>query len=124
MTTLTLSPLSHTWLVDLDGTVLKNSGYLHGGDELLPGVRAFWDRIPDGDWIILLTARDQADRDATLAFIDAQGIRYDQAIFGLPSGERVLINDTKPRGLVTALALAVVRDGGLGGYEIEIDPER
>jgi hypothetical protein len=123
VTSLRLSPLSHTWLVDLDGTVLKHNGYLEGGDVLLPGVRAFWDRIPAGDWILLLTARDEADRPATLAFLEAQGLRFDQAIFGLPVGERVLINDAKPDGLVTALAVSVVRDGGLAGCEVEIDPE-
>jgi hypothetical protein len=120
---LRLSGLGHTWLIDLDGTVLKNSGYLKGGDELLPGVREFWASLPKDDVILLLTARDEVDRPATLAFIEAQGLRFDQAIFGLPSGERVVINDTKPRGLVTALAVPVVRDEGLAGVAFEIDAE-
>jgi hypothetical protein len=118
-----LSPLGHTWLIDLDGTVLKHNGYLQGGDELLEGVCAFWSRIPADDHVILLTARDEVDRVATLDFLTAQGLRFDQAIFGLPVGERILINDAKPNGLVTALAVSVVRDAGLAGLEIEVAQE-
>jgi len=123
MTGLHLSPLGHTWLIDLDGTVLKHNGYLQGGDVLLDGARAFWDRIPADDAIILLTARDEVDRAATLAFLEAQSLRFDQAIFGLPVGERILINDVKPNGLVTALAVSVVRDAGLADLQVEVEPE-
>ena len=33
--TLTLSPLGHTWILDLDGTIVKHDGYLTGWEELL-----------------------------------------------------------------------------------------
>lgn len=41
MTRLSLSSLPHTWLIDIDGTLLKHNGYKEGGDELLEGVLDF-----------------------------------------------------------------------------------
>jgi len=122
MTRLVLSPLGHTWLIDIDGTVLAHNGHLQGCERLLPGVEAFWARIPAGDHIVLMSARTEAEREATLAVIAAAGLRYDQALFGLPHGERILVNDSKPSGLVTALAAPLPRDAGPGGVEVIIDP--
>lgn len=113
-----LSRLDHTWLIDIDGTVLAHNGHLTGQDELLPGVRAFWAQIPPGDRIVLLSARKAEERVQTLASFHSAGLRFDDALFGLPTGERILINDTKPAGLVTALAMPVSRDGGLAHLNV------
>lgn len=118
--TMALSRLGHTWLIDIDGTLLKHNGYKAGGDELLPGVQAFWQSIPANDCIILLSAREECYRAMTLDFLRAAGLRFDQAIFGLPHGERLLLNDTKPRGLQTAIALNLERDAGLTGLAFTI----
>jgi hypothetical protein len=120
--TLKLSPLPHTWLIDLDGVVAAHNGHLTGPDTLLPGAEAFWAAIPEGDTIILMSARAEAYREASLAFLAAQGLRVDIALFDLPTGERILINDMKPSGLKTAHAINLARDEGLGGVPIEIDP--
>lgn len=117
-----LSTLAHTWLIDVDGTVLAHNGHLQGEDRLLPGVAEFWSRIPVADTIILLSARKESERAVTLGFIDAHGLRYDQAIFGLPTGERILLNDSKPSGLVTAVSIPLYRDVGLGGVSVSLDP--
>ncbi len=122
MTAIVVSALPHTWLIDIDGTVLAHNGYLEGPDVVLPGVEAFWAAIPPEDCIILLSARAEEMRQRTLAALDAAGLRYDQAVFGLPKGERILINDDKPGGLVTALAVPLARDAGLGGLSLTIDP--
>jgi hypothetical protein len=122
MTGIVVSRLAHTWLIDVDGTLLSHNGYLHGQDRLLPGVTEFWRQIPDGDMIILLSARAEEVRDGCLAVLDGAGLRYDHVLFGLPKGERVLINDRKPGGLVTALAVSVARDAGLAELEVTIDP--
>jgi hypothetical protein len=114
MIDLSLSSLPHTWIIDIDGTILKNNGHKEGhGDQLLCGVRDFWKRIPVEDTIILVSAREELYAEATLDFLRSNGLRYDQYIFGLPKGERILINDTKPSGLDTALAINVKRDQGL-----------
>jgi hypothetical protein len=121
---LTLSALPHTWLIDLDGTVLRHNGHLTGGDELLPGVLEFWATLPAQDAIVLLSAREPSQAAATLAVLDAHGLRYDHALFGLPKGERVLINDRKPSGLPTACAINLRRDEGLRPLRWSIDPQR
>lgn len=113
MKKLRISSLAHLWLIDVDGTMLKHNGHKMGGDELLPGVRNFWASIPEDDVIILLSARTHEEMPATLAFLDAQEIRYDHALFGMPKGERIVINDGKPGGLSTAVAVNVKRDEGL-----------
>jgi hypothetical protein len=118
MKTLVLSKLPHTWLIDIDGTILRHNGYIEEGDKLLPGVKDFWNLIPSQDTIILLSARPEIERAPTLAFVERHGLRVDNAIFGLPKGERVLINDVKPRGLETAVALNLPRDQGLGGLDL------
>ncbi|MDB5430668.1 MAG: hypothetical protein JWP35_1784 [Caulobacter sp.] len=119
----TLSALAHTWLIDLDGVVCPHNGHLRGDDSLLPGAEAFWAAIPDGDTIILLSARAEAHKAAALALLAAHGLRVDHALFGLPTGERILINDAKPSGLVTALAVNLGRDEGLGGVVVEVSPD-
>ena len=60
--------------------------------------------------IILLTARSSEVRDMTEKFLRENNIRYDHIIFDVPVGERILVNDNKPSGLVTALAIERTRD--------------
>ena len=55
---LRLSCLGHTWLIDLDGTIVKHNGYkIDGVDSLLDGAKAFIESIPEGDKILFLTSR-------------------------------------------------------------------
>lgn len=116
-----ISTLGHTWLVDIDGTILEHNGYISGEEKLLPGVKEFWDKIPSQDFIILLTARPQSQWKQTLDFIKEQGLRFDHAIFNLPTGERILINDMKPSGLDTAIGINIERNIGLSNLKIELD---
>ena len=120
MKRLALSLLPHTWIIDLDGTVLRHNGYKLGSDELLPGVERFLDSIPPSDFIIFISAREEEFKEQTVDFLDKCNIRYDTVIFGVPSGERILINDIKPSGLLTAHAINVIRDSGLGELAISI----
>lgn len=106
------SNLAHTWFVDLDGTILKHNGHKNPPEELLPGVHDLWNEIPPDDCIILVSARDIQYKDSTLEFINLCGLRYNHAIFNVPMGERIVVNDTKPNGLGTALAWNVLRDSG------------
>jgi len=117
--TLRLSTLSHTWLIDMDGVVCPHNGHLRGDQGLLPGVRELWASIPTTDRIVLLSARGAEHEAATLALMAAEGLRVDHALFGLPVGERILINDIKPGGLLTAVAVNLIRDEGLGGVVVE-----
>lgn len=108
-----LSSLGKTWLIDVDGTIVKHNGHLDGQDELLEGVKEFFAKISKKDKIILLTARQKRYRRRLVSFLARQGIRYDQIIFDMPHGERILINDKKDSGLKTAYAINKGRDSGL-----------
>lgn len=107
------SGLPRTWILDLDGTILEHDGYLNSGDRVLPGVKEFYQRLPKTDTIVILTARDHSVRSMTIDFLKSQGIWYSVILFGMPVGERILLNDQKPAGLITAIAVSLKRDQGL-----------
>lgn len=118
MTELTLSCLPKTWVIDIDGVILRHNGYKTSGETLLPGVQKFWKQISEEDFVILLTARPKEMREATLELITHYGLRYNVAVFNVPTGERICINDKKPSGLLTSYAMNLVRDEGLSEIEV------
>lgn len=106
-----LSTLSKTWIFDLDGTLLKHNGYkIDGQDTLLLGVKEYLDTILPEDRVIFLTSRTEEYRESTVKFLADSGIRYDEILFNMPMGERILVNDRKPSGLDMALAFNLDRD--------------
>lgn len=106
-----LSTLAKTWIFDLDGTIVKHNGYkLDGRDTLLPGAKAYLDALPDEDRVLILTSRTEEYREETLRFLKENGIHYDEILFGMPMGERILVNDRKPSGLDMAMAVNLDRD--------------
>jgi len=113
-----------TFLIDIDGTLVKHRGNLHRmtieEPEVLPDVvEKFLKWRKDGHYIVLTTARAQGARYITEKQLAKLGIFYDRLIMGLTNGPRVLINDTKPDGVQTAFAYSIERDAGLG--EVDID---
>lgn len=119
MTTLRLSTLPKTWLFDVDGTLVIHNGHLRPqGDELLPGVKEFFASLPAQDAVVLLTARKKELGPALEAFLTANGIRYDAILYGMPAGERILVNDCKPSGLLTAVAVNKKRDDELSIHTV------
>lgn len=106
-----MSTLPKTWILDLDGTVVKHNGYkIDGEDSLLPGAKEYIDAIPADDRVVILTSRTDEYRDSTLRFLKEKGIRYDDILFNMPMGERIVINDRKPSGLDMAYAVNLDRD--------------
>lgn len=106
-----LSPLGKTWILDLDGTLVKHNGYkLDGHDTLLPGTEEFLKNITPEDMVIIVTSRKENVREETLAFLEQNHIRFDHIIWNAPYGERIVVNDKKPSGLSTAVAVNVERD--------------
>ena len=119
--TINLSPLGHTWILDIDGTIVKHNGYkIDGVDTLLDGAAEFLAGIPEGDMIIFVTSRAEEYRGLTVDFLRKNHIRYDHIIFGAPYGERILINDRKTSGLDMSVAVNTERDLFLT-QEFEID---
>ena len=110
----TLSSLGHTWILDLDGTLVKHNGYkIDGEDSFLEGAEAFLASIPAKDMVIILTSRTEDFRKQTEEFLLGHGVRYDVILYNVPYGERILINDDKPSGLLMAVALGKERNSGL-----------
>ena len=108
---LNLSTLSKTWIFDLDGTLVKHNGYkLDGMDTLLEGVKEYLENIPREDKVIILTSRTEEYREATIAFLRRHCIRYDEILFHMPMGERIVVNDRKPSGLDMAVAMNIDRN--------------
>lgn len=108
---LMLSTLPKSWIFDLDGTILKHNGYrLNGTDTLLEGAKEYLDAIPKEDKIIILTSRTEEYKKQTVDFLKKNQIRFDELLFHMPLGERILVNDRKPSGLDMAIAVNMDRD--------------
>ena len=108
---LVMSTLPKTWVLDLDGTLVKHNGYLtEGRDVLLPGALEFLSNVREGDLVVFLTSRKESYKELTEAFLREEGIPFDQIMYGVPFGERILVNDAKPSGLQMAFALNGTRD--------------
>lgn len=111
---LELSTLAKTWILDIDGTLVKHNGYkIDGHDTLLDGVKEFFEKISSDDKVVLLTARQEKYLPALKEFLKANNIRYDYLLTDMPMGERILVNDRKPSGLDMAFAINKNRDENL-----------
>ena len=100
-----------TWIFDLDGTLVKHNGYLiDGEDTLLDGVKDFFNKLSPDDYVLILTARSSKYREQTIRFLHKNDLHYNQIIFDMPKGERILINDIKPQGLKCSIAINTTRD--------------
>ena len=111
---LNLSNLGHTWLLDLDGTIVKHNGYLiDGKDSFLPGAKEFLRALPKTDMVVFLTSRKEKYREITEQFLDENEVSYDHIIYDVPYGERILVNDDKPSGLKMSYAVKKKRDAEL-----------
>lgn len=118
---LKISTLNHTWILDFDGTLVEHNGYKTGTDKFLPGAKEFLQSIPKEDLILIMTAREKEAREKTVRFLAENNIRYNEILFEMPMGERILINDDKPSGLRCAYAITPKRNQGLQNLEIVID---
>lgn len=106
-----LSTLPKTWIFDLDGTIVKHNGYiLDGTDTLLDGAKEYLESIPKEDTILIFTSRTEEYRQITLDFLREHEIRFDEILFHMPMGERIVVNDRKPSGLDMAIAVNVNRN--------------
>ncbi len=108
---LTLSSLPKTWILDVDGTIVKHNGYkIDGYDTLLDGVRDFFDGLNSKDKVILLTERKNKDIKNSKCFLKKNNIRYDIILTDIPVGERIVVNDNKLSGLQCAYSISKKRD--------------
>lgn len=120
---LEFSPLSKTWILDVDGTLVKHNGYkIDGHDTLLAGVSEFFQNLSANDKVVLLTARKEEHLQALKDFLAQNNIRYDALLTDMPMGERILVNDRKPSGLDMSFAINKDRDASFDvAYKINND---
>ena len=119
---LEMSCLSKTWFFDVDGVLVKHNGYLNGGDIWLDGAVEFLKNLSQEDKIILTTSRQQEDLNWLIKQLNSNGIEIYSSITGLPHGERVVVNDSKPSGLRTAFSVTLNRDAGMSDVAIAHNP--
>lgn len=119
--------MSKTIIIDIDGVIFKHpqsknviSDIIDDNEiELLPGVLdKFNEWYSSGYNILILSGRPESTRQITEWQLQNSGLFYDQLILGVKHFPRVIINDTKPNGLVTAIACPVERNVGLEGLNI------
>ena len=105
------STFSKTWFVDIDGTILQDKTNdeidkiieEYGDDSYLHEVPIqdsidFFRSIPKRDRIVLTTARTRDHINHTIEALDYFKMPYDDYVFDLGSGPRILVNDIKPKG--------------------------
>ena len=121
---LNLSSLGHTWIFDIDGTIVKHNGYkIDGYDTLLPGVKEFFStQIRKEDYVIFVTSRTDEYKMQTIDFLEKNSIHFDDIIFNLPYGERIVVNDLKPSGLEMSKAINFARNNF--DLQVFIDKEK
>ena len=128
-----METLNKTWFVDVDGTILYHQTN-DSLDELIeeygddsfkyeqPIVSAvdFFQDLPETDIIVISSARPKKYTDHTLNVLEYIGMPFDQWIFELEPGPRIVVNDIKPpgvagnkRALKTAYGINLDRDGGI-----------
>jgi hypothetical protein len=110
MKNLKLSLLPKTWFIDIDGVILSHNGHLVNKQSLIKNIDYFFKQIPNDDLVILITAREKKYKKITEETLKKNRVRFNMIIYGVPVGERILINDQKPGGLKTAIAINTIRD--------------
>lgn len=106
-----MSTLPKTWIFDLDGTIVKHNGHkTDGKDTLLEGAKEYLDSLPETDRVVIFTSRTDEYKEDTISFLKETGIRYDEILFNMPMGERIVVNDRKPSGIDMAYAFNLDRD--------------
>ena len=111
-----------SYFIDIDGTIVTHlSNYEidlimskteNFTELLLPGVQKLWEQFTPNDKIIITTARAERHRKMTEKIFKDYQLHYDLLIMDLPSGPRVLINDTPDALFQKAIALNVQRNVG------------
>lgn len=111
-----------TYFIDVDGTIVKHVSNDEIDEKimkgevfeeiLLPGVHQLWEQFQPNDKIVITTARKESHRALTEKIFTSNNLRIDVMLMDLPSGPRILINDSPDSLYKKAIAINVKRDGG------------
>ena len=98
------------WILDIDGVIFTHNSYLEGKDKIVPGFIDFYRQIKKEDYMIIISARKKKYIDITKSSLKKNHIRFNNIIFEVPTGERVIINDKKPDGTKTCFVFNINRN--------------
>lgn len=109
-----------TWFLDFDGTLVLQKSHMSEKDHILPGTKDFFDNIVrEEDCVVITTARNRDEHEERIInFLNQHNIKYYKIICDLPAGKRILINDKKPDGTLTAYSYNLERDQGINIDEV------
>lgn len=113
-----------TIFLDIDGTLVKHKPLCENtlGDSPLELLEGTLEKLTEWDLkgyrIILTTGRKDSLREATEQQLNNLGIFYDYLIMGIGGGDRILINDKKSDGRITAFAICPDRNFGIKDINI------
>jgi hydroxymethylpyrimidine pyrophosphatase-like HAD family hydrolase len=110
--------------IDIDGVIFKQGNSwpdVYHDTQVLPGSKeklVEWNLA--GHRIILTTGRPECFRALTEKQLVDNFIPYDLLLMGLPTGQRVVLNDLKPEQSDVSMAIAVnlMRDQGMTDVEL------
>ena len=111
---------------DIDGTLVyhkANPNYLLQDTILLNKTietLKLWSK--QNIYIVLTTARSKINEEKLKALLHSLNIRYDDLITGLPSGQRILINDVKPSQpfIEQAVSINLERNSGINNITFDL----
>ena len=109
--------ITKTIFCDLDGTLIVHHGNfldtINREPTWLPGAKEQifeWNRL--GYRIFITTGRPSSYREETEAALKKLGIPYEQLIMDCGNGERIIVNDRKSDGTITASSINLNRNEG------------
>jgi hydroxymethylpyrimidine pyrophosphatase-like HAD family hydrolase len=106
--------LPKTWFIDFDGTLVHHKSHHSDEDFILEGTKDFFkENVKEEDVVVITTAREHFHKERIEKFLEKNEIKYNLVLCGLNSGARILINDKKPDGTITAYAYNLERDKGI-----------
>lgn len=106
-----MSNLPKTWILDLDGTLVKHNGYKEDGhDTLLDSANTVLKNIKEDDLVVIITSRKKKYKKLTENFLQEHKIRFDVIVYEAPYGERIVVNDNKDTGLRMAYSFGGPRN--------------
>ena len=113
-----------TLFLDIDGTLVEHKNPhttslpIHKMNVLEGTIDKLLEWNKNGYTIIITTGRKESNREITKKQLQEAGIFYDQLIMGVGRGPRVVINDIKPDGMITAYSINVERNKGIKDINI------
>lgn len=107
-----------TLFCDIDGTLIRHNNdpifdASKAGEPIKENVEWLHARQREGYLVVLTTGRPESLRKMTEKMLLKSNINYDVLLMGIGRGPRYIINDQKPNGAATAIAINQPRNGSI-----------